>query len=325
MGTPTNASTQQKAAESDKAVKLADKVLAKAEQKKADKKRKEKGKSKAKSPEAVHVPSSDDDDDGTTSAADVPKLTLTTSPSKTAADTHTAVKKASKDGLTAVEIHKLLENAFQTFAARKDEDSDDESDAASFELPPGDAQKLLADVATTALSVPPEGQVNSDSPILAAFASQSTAITTILSEGTSAGMHLFKSSLTILKSINTALASADGKGKGGGLSPKELSSLKKEHSTLVHALLGVLKSVSETFDETVGATANILQAEILARGQAAKANNALMLAGSLHLTGMNASMAAPVLAVMQQNSRMTRLDDDSRVITKFWNLPAKES
>ena len=69
----------------------------------------------------------------------MPKLTLTTSPSKTAADTHTAVKKASKDGLTAVEIHKLLENAFQTFAARKDEDSDDESDAASFELPPGDA------------------------------------------------------------------------------------------------------------------------------------------------------------------------------------------
>ena len=33
MGTPTNASTQQKAAESDKAVKLEDKVLAKAEQK----------------------------------------------------------------------------------------------------------------------------------------------------------------------------------------------------------------------------------------------------------------------------------------------------
>ena len=45
-----------------------------------------------------------------------------------------AVKKASKEGLTAAEIQKLLENAFQTYAARKDEDSDDESEAASFEL-----------------------------------------------------------------------------------------------------------------------------------------------------------------------------------------------
>ena len=106
--------------------------------------------------------------------------------------------------------------------------------------------------------------------------------------------------LALLSALSGTIDGLDSSGKT--VPAKDVKLAKREMSTLVYTQLGVLQALGSAMDETFGGIGHVLQAEVLARSQAAKANNANYLARTLHITGTSGSLSAPILAVMQQNA-----------------------
>ena len=273
-------------------------------------------KKRALTPEPEPVVASDDE--ATSKPATPMKLDMKVgkSPTKTVDEVKKLAKKA-KD-LTAADMKAMFSQAIAEMqASNANQEPEESQDPASFEREAEDSTKALADLVAAQGTLAAEATTTSDSPILTAMASTSLAVQSLVVEGQMGSFRQIDAALALLSALSGTIDGLDTSGKT--VPAKDVKLAKREMSTLVYTQLGVLQALGSAMDETFGGIGHVLQAEVLARSQAAKANNANYLARTLHITGTSGSLSAPILAVMQQNAHLNaKADPDSGAHTSFW-------